>query len=86
MHFHRTKMEDIINRGGGDVVVELWKANKNEDISDEDISIQIDGVTQTIKGGGMVTLTPGESLTLKPWVYRRFWPAKETALIGIISK
>jgi D-lyxose ketol-isomerase len=86
MHFHRTKMEDIINRGGGDLVVELWKSDKNGEILDEDLNVQLDGVTHTIAGGDMVTLTPGESMTLEPYVYHRFWSEKETALVGIISK
>ena len=30
-HFHRMKMEDIINRGGADLVVKLYNADENED-------------------------------------------------------
>ena len=29
-HFHWNKMEDIINRGGGNVIFRLWNADKNE--------------------------------------------------------
>jgi len=86
MHFHRTKMEDIINRGGGDLVIELWKSDKNGDISDDSLKLQLDGVTRSVSGGDMITLTPGESITLEPFIYHRYWAEKETALIGIISK
>jgi D-lyxose ketol-isomerase len=86
MHFHRTKMEDLINRGGGDLVIELWKSDKNGELLSEELTLQMDGVTRTIAGGDMITLTPGESLTLEPFVYHRFWAEKETALVGIISK
>ena len=30
MHFHWSKMEDIINRGGGNLVIELYNADKEE--------------------------------------------------------
>ena len=30
MHFHWSKMEDIINRGGGNLVIELYNAGKDE--------------------------------------------------------
>ena len=30
MHFHWNKMEDIINRGGGILALQLWKANKKK--------------------------------------------------------
>src|SRR5208337_3404677 len=32
-HFHRHKMEDIINRGGGDLVMSLWQADEDEGLS-----------------------------------------------------
>ena len=34
MHFHWSKMEDIINRGGGNLVIELYNADKNEGFAD----------------------------------------------------
>ena len=33
-HFHWKKMEDIINRGGGNVVFHLWNATKDEELGD----------------------------------------------------
>src|SRR5690554_5550266 len=33
MHFHRNKMEDIINRGGGNLVVELYKSDAKNGFS-----------------------------------------------------
>ena len=32
MHFHWSKMEDIINRGGGNLVIELYDSNQKEKI------------------------------------------------------
>ena len=36
IHFHWKKMEDIINRGGGELCMKLWKANENEEITQEE--------------------------------------------------
>lgn len=85
MHFHWKKMEDIINRGGGDLVMQLWKADKNELLSTKEFTIQCDGITKKIKPGGKIRLKPGESITLEPYVYHRFWAEKETCLIGEVS-
>ena len=35
MHFHWSKMEDIINRGGGNLVIELFRSDRNEGFSNE---------------------------------------------------
>src|SRR5439155_7591370 len=42
LHFHRHKMEDIINRGGVNVVIRLFKASDTGKCSDEDFTVQID--------------------------------------------
>lgn len=33
-HFHWSKMEDIINRGGGNVVIEMYESDLNDDTID----------------------------------------------------
>ena len=33
-HFHRKKMEDIINRGGGNLIVKLYNSTEDEDKAD----------------------------------------------------
>ena len=38
-HFHWNKMEDIINRGGGNLVFRLWNATKDEGLDDTDVEI-----------------------------------------------
>ncbi|MBE6656657.1 MAG: D-lyxose/D-mannose family sugar isomerase [Ruminococcaceae bacterium] len=43
MHFHWFKTEDIINRGGGNLMIKLYKADENEWLSDEDVEIVMDG-------------------------------------------
>jgi len=84
-HFHWNKMEDIINRGGGDLVMKLWKADGNEKISKKSFSVQTDGITRKLKSGDTLRLGPGESITLEPYVYHRFWAEKSMCLIGEVS-
>lgn len=88
MHFHWSKMEDIINRGGGILMMQLYNADENEGLSDTDVSVVSDGVTLTVPAGTVLELAPGASVTLTRRMYHAFW-AKEgygTVLIGEVSQ
>lgn len=87
MHFHWSKMEDIINRGGGNLVLDLIKADKNEDFSNEDFEAQIDGVTHHLKANSKVILTPGESICLEQGIYHKFYgeAGKGKVFVGEVS-
>jgi D-lyxose ketol-isomerase len=87
MHFHWNKMEDIINRGGGNLVVELFNSDENENFSMNDVLVKVDGVLNTIQPGGQVVLTPGESICLEQGVYHRFYGEEGTGrvLVGEVS-
>lgn len=86
-HFHWNKMEDIINRGGGNVVFRLWNATKDEKLDDSDVKIFQDGRCYTVPAGSEIVLHPGESLSLYPYYYHEFEIQKGTgyALIGEVS-
>jgi D-lyxose ketol-isomerase len=84
-HFHWQKTEDIINRGGGTLVVQLRNSSKEEQFADSEITVSLDGVTRTIKAGGMVKLSPGESITLPPRLYHSFWGEGSRVLVGEVS-
>ena len=86
MHFHWKKMEDIINRGGGDLCIELWKADEQtEEKTNKSISLLIDGVKKQLNAGEIVRLKPGESICFEPYVYHAFWAEGGPALIGEVS-
>jgi D-lyxose ketol-isomerase len=87
MHFHWKKMEDIINRGHGNLVIELFGSTDDEKLSDKEIKVRIDGMARTVKAGGKVVLTAGESICLEPRMYHRFYgePGKGKVLIGEVS-
>ena len=81
-HYHWSKMEDIINRGGGDLDIILYNATP-EDFADTEgglsgkpgtfdttpVTVVMDGTKVTIPAGGKITLKPGQSVTLTPGQY-----------------
>ena len=87
MHFHWSKMDDIINRGGGNLVIELYNSDEKEGFSYKQINIKIDGVRRTVTPGGTIVLTPGESICLEQGMYHRFYGEQGTGkvLVGEVS-
>lgn len=87
MHFHWNKMEDIINRGGGNLAIELYGSTKEESLSKEPVAVKIDGIRKKVNPGGTVILKPGESICLEPGVYHRFYAEKGhgKVMIGEVS-
>ncbi|MGL1931993.1 MAG: D-lyxose/D-mannose family sugar isomerase [Desulfotalea sp.] len=87
MHFHWNKREDIINRGGGNLVLELYFADEKEELSGKDFTVTIDGMVRECKPGELVILGPGESICLEPYVYHKFYgeAGKGTVIVGEVS-
>ena len=85
MHFHWSKTEDIINRGGGKLVIQLYNSTPAETLADTDVMISTDGVRRTVKAGDCVVLSPGESITLPAYCYHKFWGAEGKVLVGEVS-
>ncbi len=85
-HFHFEKMEDIINRGGGDLVIQLWNSTDDDDLADTSVTVGIDGVEHHVEAGGTVTLKPGDSVTLPQRLYHKFWGEGSTVLVGEVSR
>ena len=82
MHFHWYKMEDIINRGGGNLAITLYncteedfkdveggRAGKSGTFADTLVTVSVDGCNVTVPAGGQIILKPGQSVTLKPGQY-----------------
>jgi len=86
-HFHWSKVEDIINRGGGNLVVQLYGATADEGLSDEAVEVSLDGVCTHVKAGGEMVLRPGESICLPRRLYHKFWGegGTGTVLLGEVS-
>lgn len=87
MHFHWAKTEDIINRGGGNLVMELYNATDDDKLSPEPVTVSIDGILKTVEAGKPLILKPGQSICLKSRLYHRFYgeKGKGKVLIGEVS-
>jgi len=84
-HFHWSKTEDIINRGGGKLMMQLYNATPDEQFADTGVTVSVDGVERVMRAGGTVALAPGESITLPDHLYHKFWAAEGPVLAGEVS-
>ncbi len=87
MHFHWAKMEDIINRGGGNLVIELYNATTDNKLDTTPVHFKTDGIKRSVSAGGSVILSPGESICLEQRMYHRFYGEKGRGkvLVGEVS-
>lgn len=89
LHFHWRKMEDLINRGGGVLVLRLFAAGPDDrpDTS-RNLRVRIDGLERSVQPAGTVALSPGESITLPTRLFHSFWaqPDSGPVLIGEVSQ
>lgn len=87
MHFHWKKSEDIINRGGGTLIIHLYNDKGDGSFDDTEVLVNSDGRSYYVAPGTGVELKPGESITLWPHQYHDFEVKKGTGdvLIGEVS-
>ncbi len=86
MHRHNLKAEDIINRGGGKLVLELFASDESGAIDrDAAVTVPVDGIARRFAAGGRLALEPGESVTLLPGVWHAFWGEGSDVLVGEVS-
>lgn len=80
MHYHRSKREDIINRGGGNVIVTLYPVAEDGLPGDGSLTAQIDGISRHVRAGEKIQLKPGESVSIAPRTYHQFWAEEGTGI------
>ena len=88
-HFHWNKMEDIINRGGGTLLIRVFNSLPDEEIDrDSVVTVHLDGVTHTVPAGTQIRLEPGMSISIQPRLYHDFStvPGTGDILIGEVSQ
>jgi D-lyxose ketol-isomerase len=74
MHTHVLKAEDIINRGGATLVVELYGSDTNSNFdTTAGGRVFYDGIERSFSAGEKLRLAPGESVTLMPCDWHAFW-------------
>jgi D-lyxose ketol-isomerase len=86
MHRHNLKTEDIINRGGATLTLELFSATSEGRIDPvAPVRVLTDGRRIEMPAGGLLKLSPGESVTLEPNHWHAFWGEGGDVLIGEVS-
>lgn len=89
LHYHIYKSEDIINRGGGILLVQLYHKAEDGGLDEErPIEVYTDCIKNVVEPGGVIEVLPGNSITLEPYVYHRFYAKKDCGLliVGEVSK
>jgi D-lyxose ketol-isomerase len=77
LHYHASKTEDIINRAGGILAIKLYNSLPDGSVDEKArVNVFLDGIEHIVSAGEELNLQPGESITLKPFMYHLFW-AKE---------
>jgi len=86
MHRHIIKAEDIINRGGASLAIEMFESDADGNI-DETAAVEVatDGIARHLGAGEVLVLAPGESVTLMPGNWHKFWGEGGDVLIGEVS-
>jgi hypothetical protein len=86
MHRHILKTEDIINRGGATLAIQMYESDAKGNVSEEiDVNVCCDGIARVMKPGDTLRLQPGESVTLRPGNWHAFWGDGGDVLIGEVS-
>jgi hypothetical protein len=87
LHFHYNKMEDIINRGGGNLIMELFPSTQEGKLTKGQVEVSIDGILKNYDSGERFILKPGQSICLTSGLYHRFYgeKGKGRVLVGEVS-
>lgn len=86
MHTHVIKAEDIINRGGATLAIELFGSDSDGKFDgDAGGLVRCDGIERRFAPGEVLQLAPGESVTLMPGDWHAFWGEGGDVLIGEVS-
>lgn len=80
-HLHPRKTEDILNRGGGELVVELVHPDEPE----ASVRALVNGSPHTIAPGERLRLGPGEGVQVPRGIRHRFWAEGDEVLGGEVS-
>ena len=86
MHRHFVKAEDIINRGGARLILELFASAADGSIDRAaPVDLRVDGCLRRVGAGGRLVLEPGSSVTLMPGTWHAFWGEGGDVLVGEVS-
>ncbi len=88
-HYHASKTEDIINRGGGNLLVTLFNSRPDGSLDETgDVTVLSDGRKYKVPAGTELSIEPGASITMTRGLYHSFRgePGLGTVLVGEVSR
>jgi D-lyxose ketol-isomerase len=86
MLFLESRDRDLVNRGGGDLIVRLYGSTPDDGLDrSHRAAVHVNSIAYNIKPGGTIRLTPGDGLTLPARMYHDMWAEKSSCLVGEIS-
>ena len=82
IHYHWAKTEDIINRCGGVLVMELYKPTADNNLDRHTpLEVFCDGRRRKVQPGVPFELLPGQSVTVTTHLYHRLWAKEQGAIL-----
>lgn len=87
-HFHWVKTEDLVNRGGGRLLVEVaWATQDEKSLSPLPVEVVVDGITREVNSADPITLEPGQSIEFPPRLWHKFYgkSGDPTVVAGEVS-
>lgn len=86
LHYHVCKTEDIINRAGADFKIQVFNSLPDGTVDYEgDVPVSMDGIDYVVKAGTYLRIRPGNSLTIRPYLYHNFLADEGPVVIGEVS-
>jgi D-lyxose ketol-isomerase len=80
-HFHFDKMEDIICHTGGDLLVQVYNSDGQGGLARGPVPVRTDGHWQEVPAGTVLRFEPGQSISLPPRQYHKFWAEGQASLV-----
>jgi D-lyxose ketol-isomerase len=88
LHHHRVKLEDIVVRGGGTLIVEFYNNDGMGGRLETAVTVLVDGERAQVAAGAPLRLRPGQSVTVPRGLWHRFYAeaGTGTSLVGEVSQ
>ena len=87
-HAHKVKMEDIIVRGGGNLMMELYNMEESGGLATTPVRSWSMASSTDLTAGEPIRLAPGQSATITRNLWHRFYgeAGKGTVFVGEVSQ
>ena len=80
-HSHKIKLEDIINRGGGDLAIEFLEVDEKDQELSNKINVLVDGEKISLDPHEPLILKRGQSVTVDRNIFHRFYAVKGSGMV-----